>query len=75
MNKNLRSCDCCSDFNRFRKSVGIGISRVATHSSATKNWVGSQCMAGSVKQRVSLSTVVVHRLKVECLGGVVAGTL
>ena len=75
MSKNLRSCGCCSDFNRFRKSVGIGISRVATHSSATKFWVGGQCMAGSAKQKASFSTAVVHRLKVERLGGVVAGTL
>jgi len=32
-------------------------------------------MAGSAKQKASLSTAVVHRLKVERLGGVVAGTL
>ena len=40
-----------------------------------QNWVGGQCMAGSAKQRVSLSMAVVHRLKVERLGEVVAGTL
>ena len=40
-----------------------------------QNWVGGQCMAGSAKQRASLSTPVVHTLKVERLGEVVAGTL
>ena len=34
-----------------------------------KFWVGGQCMAGSAKQKASLSTSVVHRLKVERLAG------
>jgi len=40
-----------------------------------KFWVGGQHVADSAKQKISLSTAVVHRLKVERLGEVFAGTL
>lgn len=63
---------------RFRQVQDIGLNWDIQSRDAFighQNWVGGQCMAGSAKQRASLSTPVVHTLKVECLGEVVAGTL